>query len=426
MPSRDSKSIMKLPTELFFRTQFEADAQGHFGEFGGRYVPEMLIPALDELAAAYTIAIQDPGFIGELNDLYINYIGRPSPLYYAERLTHHYGGAQIYLKNEGVNHTGAHKINHCVGQALLAKRMQKKRLIAETGAGQHGVATATVAAKFGFACTIHMGKVDMERQAPNVQIMRQLGADIVPVSAGSQTLKDAVTSAMQDWLGDPIDSYYLLGSALGPHPYPTMVRDFQSIIGLEVAQQLPQLPDYIVACVGGGSNAIGIFNAFLDQSTVQLIGVEAGGRNTNVLGEHAARLANQPQLGVIEGYKSFFLQDDFGNIAPTHSVSAGLDYPGIGPQHAYLHSVGRVQYVSISDDEAIKAVHLVSRLEGIIPALESAHAIAHTGKLAPTLSPEKIIVVNVSGRGDKDMHILEHLTPPSPSLGDGEQYNTDL
>lgn len=407
MPGHDAKSIMKLPTELFFCTQFEADAQGHFGEFGGRYVPEMLIPALDELIAAYTVAIQDPEFIDELNDLYANYIGRPSPLYYAERLTHHYGGAQIYLKNEGVNHTGAHKINHCVGQALLAKRMQKKRLIAETGAGQHGVATATVAAKFGFACTIHMGKVDMERQAPNVQIMRQLGADIIPVSAGSQTLKDAVTSAMQDWLGDPIDSYYLLGSALGPHPYPSMVRDFQSIIGLEVAQQLPQLPDYIVACVGGGSNAIGIFNAFLDQSTVQLIGVEAGGRDTHILGEHAARLAHQPQLGVIEGYKSFFLQDDHGNIAPTHSVSAGLDYPGIGPQHAYLHSVGRVQYVSISDDEAVEAVHLVSRLEGIIPALESAHAIAHTGKLAPTLSPEKIIVVNVSGRGDKDMHILE-------------------
>lgn len=417
--------MKQIPTKLFFRTSYEADDHGHFGEFGGRYVPEMLIPALDELAAAYQDAIVDPEFLTDLQRLFTTYIGRPSPLYFADRLTAELGGAQVYLKNEGLNHTGAHKINHCVGQALLAKRMGKKRLIAETGAGQHGVATATVAAKFGFACTIHMGAVDMERQAPNVQIMRQLGAEVIPVTQGSQTLKDAVTSALQDWLKDPQESYYLLGSALGPHPYPTMVRDFQSIIGIEVAQQLQVLPNYIIACVGGGSNAIGIFNAFLDQPNVQLIGVEAGGRTTGTLGEHAARIANatdqSPQLGVVEGYKSYFLQDVHGNLASTHSISAGLDYAGIGPQHAYLHSKGRVQYVSASDTEALQAVHTLSHLEGIIPALESAHAVAHAITLAPTLPSDQIIVVNVSGRGDKDMHILKHLTPPSPPLGEGEQ-----
>lgn len=401
--------MKQIPTQLFFRTSYEADDHGHFGEFGGRYVPEMLIPALDELTAAYTKAISDPEFITELQRLFTTYVGRPSPLYFADRLTSELGGAQIYLKNEGLNHTGAHKINHCVGQALLAKRMGKKRLIAETGAGQHGVATATVAAKFGFACTIHMGAVDMERQAPNVQIMRQLGAEVIPVIQGSKTLKDAVTSALQDWLKDPQESYYLLGSALGPHPYPTMVRDFQSIIGIEVAQQLPVLPNYIIACVGGGSNAIGIFNAFLDQPSVQLIGVEAGGRTTETLGEHAARITDVPQLGVVEGYKSYFLQDDHGNLATTHSISAGLDYAGIGPQHAYLHSKGRVQYVSASDTEALQAVNTLSRLEGIIPALESAHAVAHAIKLVPTLPVEKIVVVNVSGRGDKDMHILKNV-----------------
>lgn len=415
----------QIPKKLFFRTSYEADDHGHFGKFGGRYVPEMLIPALDELTAAYTEAIVDPEFLSELKRLFTTYIGRPSALYFADRLTAQLGGAQIYLKNEGLNHTGAHKINHCVGQALLAKRMGKKRLIAETGAGQHGVATATVAAKFGFACTIHMGAVDMERQAPNVQIMRQLGAEVIPITQGSQTLKDAVTSALQDWLKDPESSYYLLGSALGPHPYPTMVRDFQSIIGIEVAQQLSTLPNYIIACVGGGSNAIGIFNAFLDEPSVQLIGVEAGGRTTGTLGEHATRIANTeietPQLGVVEGYKSYFLQDEHGNLASTHSISAGLDYAGIGPQHAYLHSVGRVQYVSASDAEALQAVQTLSHLEGIIPALESAHAVAHAMKLAPTLPADQVIVVNVSGRGDKDMHILKHLTPPSPPLGEGEK-----
>lgn len=398
--------------QLFFTTQFEADIHGHFGEFGGRYVPEMLMPALEELEAAYTTAKQDPLFLEQLLDLYKNYVGRPSPLYFAERLTQQLGGAKIYLKNEGLNHTGAHKINHCVGQALLAQRMGKKRLIAETGAGQHGVATATVAAKFGFACTVHMGAVDVERQAPNVFIMRQLGAEINIVEEGTRTLKDAVTSAIQDWISDPEDAYYLLGSALGPHPYPTMVRDFQSIIGLEVAEQFQAYegentkPDYLIACVGGGSNSIGLFNAFLDDAAVTLIGVEAGGRDVNVPGEHATRLAHDPKIGVVEGYKSFFLQDAQGNIQPTHSISAGLDYAGIGPQHAYLHKLGRAQYVSASDGEALAAVHTLATTEGIIPALESAHAVAYALAYAPTLAPDKTIVVNVSGRGDKDYPIL--------------------
>ncbi len=404
---------MKIPKTLFFKTQFDADKQGHFGEFGGRYVPEMLIPALDELNAAYEEAKHDSVFIQQVLDLYKHYIGRPSALYFAERLTAKLGGAKIYLKNEGLNHTGAHKINHCVGQALLAQRMNKKRLIAETGAGQHGVATATVAAKFGFACTVHMGEVDMERQAPNVQLMKQLGAEVIPVKEGNRTLKDAVTSAIQDWMGDPEDAYYLLGSALGPHPYPTMVRDFQSIIGMEIAEQLQEregvgvLPNYLVACVGGGSNAIGMFNAFLDVPEVQLIGVEAGGTDIYTPGQHATRLASTPQLGVVEGYKSYFLQDEHGNVEATHSISAGLDYAGIGPQHAYLHSVGRVRYESASDNEALNAVKTTSHLEGIIPALESAHAIAYVMRLAPTLVPDEIVVVNVSGRGDKDQHILK-------------------
>lgn len=382
---------------LFFKTNIEPDAQGHFGVFGGQYVPELLIPALQDLTATYEQAKADPQFKVELIDLLQNYVGRPSPLYFAEQLTKQLGGAQIYLKNEGLNHTGAHKINHCVGQALLAKRMGKKRLIAETGAGQHGVATATVAAKFGLQCTVHMGKVDMERQAPNVFWMKLLGAEVVAVESGSQTLKDAVTSALQDWMGDPTESYYLLGSALGPHPYPMMVRDFQSVIGLEVKQQLPKLPDVLVACVGGGSNAIGLFNAFIDEPSVRLIGVEAAG---------AARLQHTPTPGVIDGYKSFFLQDADGNLAATHSVAAGLDYPGIGPEHALLHATGRAEYVSITDAEALAAVKVLATTEGIIPALESAHAIAYALKLAPQLSSDQIMVVNISGRGDKDYFIL--------------------
>lgn len=403
---------MLSPNQLFFKTQFEADAAGHFGEFGGRYVPELLLPALEAVEQAYRAAQADLTFRQEFLDLLTNYVGRPSPLVLAERLTTHCGGAQIFLKNEGLNHTGAHKINHCIGQALLARRMGKIRLIAETGAGQHGVATATVAAKFGLQCTVHMGEKDIARQAPNVFWMRELGAEVVSVTHGQQTLKDAVTSAVQDWMSDPEQSYYLLGSALGPHPYPTMVRDFQSVIGLEVRQQLQNLcgagtkPDTLIACVGGGSNAIGLFNAFLDDATVRCIGVEAGGRDVHTLGQHAARLATAPELGVVDGYKSYFLQDQFGNVAPTHSISAGLDYPGIGPEHAWLFQKKRVEYVTVSDAEARAAVTTLARFEGIIPALESAHAVAYALQLAPTLPSTQKLVVNISGRGDKDYFIL--------------------
>lgn len=403
---------MLSPDQLFFKTQFEADAAGHFGEFGGRYVPELLLPALEALEQAYKEAQADQNFRQEFLDLLTNYVGRPSPLVFAKRLTAHCRGAQIFLKNEGLNHTGAHKINHCIGQAVLARRMGKTRLIAETGAGQHGVATATVAAKFGLKCTVHMGAKDIARQAPNVFWMRELGAKVVSVTHGQQTLQDAVTSAIQDWMSDPEQSYYLLGSALGPHPYPTMVRDFQSVIGLEVQAQLQQLcgvgakPDTLIACVGGGSNAIGLFNAFLDDPTVRCIGVEAGGRDVHTLGQHAARLATTPELGVVDGYKSFFLQDQFGNVAPTHSISAGLDYPGIGPEHALLFQKKRVEYVAVSDAEARAAVTTVARFEGIIPALESAHALAYALQLAPTLPQSHTVVVNISGRGDKDYFIL--------------------
>ncbi len=385
---------------LFFKTSIEPDVQGHFGGlptgFGGQYVPELLIPALLAVAKAYEEAKQDPAFKAELIHLLQTYVGRPSPLYFAERLTQELGGAQVYFKNEGLNHTGAHKINHCIGQALLAKRMGKTRLIAETGAGQHGVATATVAARFGLKCTVHMGKVDMQRQAPNVFWMKRLGAEVIEVTSGSQTLKDAVTSALQDYMGDPEDSYYVLGSALGPHPYPMMVRDFQSVIGLEVKQQLPKLPDILIACVGGGSNAIGLFNAFIDEPSVRLIGVEAAG---------AARLSTLAPTGIIDGYKSAFLQDEQGNVGSTSSIAAGLDYPGIGPEHALLHKLGRSEYVAVTDEEALNASLTLAKTEGIIPALESAHAVAHALKLVPTLSKDQIVVVNLSGRGDKDYFI---------------------
>ncbi|EKD76288.1 MAG: hypothetical protein ACD_43C00164G0005 [uncultured bacterium] len=411
---------MLTPDQLFFKTKYEADAAGHFGEFGGRYLPELLLPALEQLEQAFTAAKNDPTFRQDFLDLLRNYVGRPSPLVMAKRLTAQCGGAQIFLKNEGLNHTGAHKINHCVGQALLARRMGKTRLIAETGAGQHGVATATVAAKFGLKCTVHMGAKDIERQAPNVFWMRELGAEVVSVTHGQQTLKDAVTSAVQDWMSDPENSYYLLGSALGPHPYPSMVRDFQSVIGLEVRAQLQQQlgidakPDSLVACVGGGSNAIGLFNAFLDDPTVRCIGVEAGGRTTKTLGDHATRLAHDPTIGIVDGYKSFFLQDQSGNVAPTHSISAGLDYPGIGPEHAYLYQQKRVEYVSASDEQARAAVTTLARLEGIIPALESAHAVAYALVLAPTLPRTHKMVVNISGRGDKDYFILCPNICPKP------------
>ncbi len=377
---------------------------GHYGAFGGRYVPEMLIPALEELERSYLAAKNDPHFQQELEDLLVNFAGRPTPLTFAANLTKKLGGAQIYFKNEGLNLTGAHKITHCLGQALLAKRMGKTRLIAETGAGQHGLATATVAAKFGFDCTVYMGEVDMARQRPNVFLMERLGAKVIPVCFGQKTLKDAVNAALKDWIENVKDSYYLLGSALGPHPYPLMVRDFQSVVGREVKAQIK--PDVVVACVGGGSNAIGIFSAFLEDKKVQLIGVEAGGKGTKV-GQHAARFTGKgAKVGVVEGYKSIFLQDRDGNLSQTHSISAGLDYPGIGPELAYLASIGRLKFFSALDKEVIAAFDLVAKLEGIMPALESCHGLVEVIKLAPKLSRDQVIVVNLSGRADKDIFIL--------------------
>ncbi|MES2087712.1 MAG: tryptophan synthase subunit beta [Patescibacteria group bacterium] len=381
---------------------------GHFGKFGGRYVPEMLIPALEELEAEYEKAKKDPEFKKEFEYHLETFSGRPTPLTFAKNLTEKLGGAKIYFKNEGLNITGAHKITHCIGQALLAKRMGKTTLIAETGAGQHGVATATVAAKFGFSCKVFMGATDMARQRPNVFLMEQLGATVIPVEFGSKTLKDAVNAALKDWIENVTTSHYLLGSVVGPHPYPSMTRDFQAVVGREVRKQIVEaegkLPDYIIACVGGGSNAMGIFNEFLADASVTLFGVEAGGRGRKV-GEHASRF-NGGSVGVVEGFKSFFLQDDDGQIQKTHSISAGLDYAGIGPQLAYLKEERRVEFHSATDIEVLGAFKHLARTEGIIAALESLHAVAYAIKLAPKLSKEKIIVVNVSGRGDKDLFIL--------------------
>jgi tryptophan synthase beta chain len=391
-------------------TNYQAlpDERGHFGIYGGRYVPEMLFPALEELEVAYLEAKKDPAFHKELNDLYTNYSGRPTPLYFCSNLSRQLGGAKIYVKNEGLNHTGAHKINHCLGQALLAKRMGKRRIIAETGAGQHGLASATVAAKFGFQCVIYMGEVDVARQRPNVFWMERLGAEVRPVTFGNKTLTDAVNAALKDWIENVRDTYYLLGSAVGPHPYPTIVRDFQSVVGREVRKQLQEqegrLPDYIIACVGGGSNAMGIFHEFLNEEEVRLIGVEAGGRGIRP-GEHAARFQGG-RLGVVEGFKSFFLQDEDGQIMKTHSVSAGLDYAGVGPEISYLWESGRIQASYATDEEALEALQVLIQTEGIIPALESAHAVAEAIKLAPKLDQDKIIVVNLSGRGDKDIFII--------------------
>jgi tryptophan synthase beta chain len=392
-----------------YSTKYDADENGYFGQYGGRYAPEMLIPALEELEKFYLEAKKDPAFEKEFFDILKNYVGRPSPLYFAANLTNKLGGAKIYFKNEGLNHTGAHKINHCVGQAILAKRMGKKRLIAETGAGQHGVATATVAAKFGFDCTIYMGEEDIRRQRPNVFWMQQLGAKVVSVSEGTKTLKDAVNAALKDWIATVEDSHYLLGSTLGPHPYPSLNRDLQSIVGYEVKQQIKEyesrLPDYLVACVGGGSNSMGLFYRFLEDEHVNLIGVEAGGRGVEKLGDHASR-TNGGKMGIIQGYKSLFLQDEQGNIVPTHSVSAGLDYPGVGPQIAYLYELGRLKLTYATDKEVIEAFKLLCRTEGIIPAMESSHAVAEVIKLAPTLPKDKVIVCNISGRGDKDIFIV--------------------
>jgi tryptophan synthase beta chain len=387
------------------------DENGHFGPYGGRFVPETLMGPLLELEEAFRAARSDPSFQIELDDLLHNYSGRPTPLSRARRMEDHLGRCRIYLKREDLNHTGAHKINNALGQILLARRMGKRRIIAETGAGQHGVATATVAALFGMECEIYMGTDDMHRQALNVFRMRLLGAKVVPVDSGSRTLKDAINEAMRDWVTNIGSTHYLLGSALGAHPYPWMVREFQSVIGQETRRQIleseKRLPDLLLACVGGGSNAIGFFHPFLTDAGVRMIGVEAGGRGS-ALGDHAARFSGG-RIGVLQGTMSFVLQDANGQIANTHSVSAGLDYAAVGPEHSFLHDQGRVQYTSISDREALSAFQLLSRLEGIIPALESAHAVAELVRMAPDLGADDLIVVNLSGRGDKDVNQVSDL-----------------
>ena len=390
---------------------YEPDEHGYWGDYGGRFVPETLVAPLDELTTAFDAVRDDTGFHAEMNDLLQNYSGRPTPLYFAKRLTDTLGGAKIYLKREDLNHTGAHKINNCIGQILLARRMGKQRIIAETGAGQHGVATATVCALFGLECVIYMGTEDMRRQELNVFRMRLLGAEVRGVDSGSRTLKDAINEALRDWVTNVDTTYYLLGSALGPHPYPLMVRDFQSVIGREAREQITEkegrLPDILVACVGGGSNSIGLFHPFLNDD-VRMIGVEAGGRG-DTLGEHAARFMTGGNVGVLQGTKSYLLQDENGQIALTHSVSAGLDYASIGPEHAYLHDVNRVEYASASDDEALAAFKTLSETEGIIPALESSHAIAHAIKISRKIGRDKIIIVNLSGRGDKDVNQVQQM-----------------
>jgi tryptophan synthase beta chain len=381
------------------------DERGHFGIFGGRYVAETLMPLVLELERAYAEAKADPAFRAEIERLFTHYVGRPSPLYHAARLSARLGGAKVYFKRDELNHTGAHKINNCIGQILLARRMGKRRIIAETGAGQHGVAAATVCALFGLPCTVYMGTVDIERQQPNVFRMKLLGAEVRPVTSGSATLKDAMNEALRDWVTNVENTYYLIGTVAGPHPYPELVRDFQSVIGREVREQLRaaegRLPDTLVACIGGGSNAIGLFHPFLDEREVRMVGVEAGGEGIDT-GRHAASLtAGRP--GVLHGNRTYLLQNDDGQITEAHSISAGLDYPGVGPEHAWLHEVGRVDYVAVTDAEALEAFQLCSRLEGIIPALEPAHALAHVIELAPELPPEHLIVMNMCGRGDKDV-----------------------
>jgi len=387
-----------------------ADENGHFGLFGGRYVAETLMPLVLDVERAYNACREDPKFAAQLKDLNTHYAGRPSPLYYAERMTAHLGGAKVYFKREELNHTGSHKINNCLGQILVAMRMGKKRIIAETGAGQHGVATATVCARFGLQCVIYMGAKDIERQKPNVFRMRMLGAEVRAVEKGAATLKDAMNEALRDWVANVRDTYYLIGTAAGPHPYPTMVRDFQSIIGDEVRAQLQdaegRLPDSIVAPVGGGSNAIGLFHPFLDDAEVKIYGVEAAGRGL-ATGEHAASITGGSP-GVLHGNRTYLLQDEGGQIQDAHSISAGLDYPGIGPEHAWLHFQGRVSYVLATDDEALEAFQLCSKLEGILPALESAHALAYVMRAAPSLPAKHLMVMNMSGRGDKDVFTVAH------------------
>jgi tryptophan synthase beta chain len=387
------------------------DEDGRFGIFGGRFVAETLMPLILDLQAEWDKAKTDPEFQAELKHLGAHYIGRPSPLYFAERLTEHLGGAKIYFKREELNHTGSHKINNCIGQILLAKRMGKTRIIAETGAGQHGVASATVAARFGLPCVVYMGATDVERQAPNVFRMKLLGAEVKPVTAGSGTLKDAMNEALRDWVTNVDDTYYLIGTAAGPHPYPEMVRDFQSVIGIEAKQQMLEaegrLPDLVIAAVGGGSNAIGIFHPFLDDESVKIVGVEAGGKGLEG-DEHCASItAGSP--GVLHGNRTYLLQDSDGQIKEGHSISAGLDYPGIGPEHSWLADIGRVDYVPIMDHEALEAFQVLTRLEGIIPALEPSHAIAEVIKRAPKMGKDEIILMNLSGRGDKDIFTVGKL-----------------
>ncbi|HJV71521.1 tryptophan synthase subunit beta [Ideonella sp.] len=390
----------------------QPDASGHFGPYGGSFVSETLVHALDELKAAYTHYRSDPAFIAEFKKELKHFVGRPSPIYHAERLSREVGGAQIYLKREDLNHTGAHKINNVIGQALLAKRMGKPRVIAETGAGQHGVATATICARFGMECVVYMGSEDVKRQSPNVYRMHLLGARVVPVESGSKTLKDALNEALRDWVTNVENTFYIIGTVAGPAPYPEMVRDFQSVIGEECLSQMPEMtgrqPDAVIACVGGGSNAMGIFYPYIPHENVRLIGVEAAGQGLST-GKHAASLsAGSP--GVLHGNRTYLLQDENGQITETHSISAGLDYPGVGPEHAYLKDTGRAEYVGITDAEALAAFHRLCRTEGIIPALESSHAVAYAMKLAATMRPDQLLLVNLSGRGDKDIGTVADLS----------------
>ncbi len=388
-----------------FQDYNQPDKGGHYGPYGGKFVPETLIPVLAELETVYRDALKDESFVREFDGLMKDYVGRPSPLYYAERLTKALGGPEIYLKREDLCHTGAHKINNALGQVLLAKRMGKKRIIAETGAGQHGVATATVAARFGMECVVYMGEVDMQRQALNVYRMRLMGTEVRPVTAGQRTLKEAVSEAIRDWVANSRTTHYILGSALGPHPFPMMVRDFQSCIGREARAQILEktgcLPDLLVACVGGGSNSIGLFHPFIKDESVRMVGVEAGGRGF-AIGEHAARFSGG-RLGILQGNRSYVLQDENGQIALTHSISAGLDYAAVGPEHAFLNDIKRVEYERVSDDEALEGFKALSRLEGIIPALESSHAVGWALKAFPSLKKGSLAIINISGRGDKDI-----------------------
>ncbi len=384
------------------------DAKGHFGPYGGVFVSETLISALEDLKAAYARFKDDPTFKAEFAYELKHYVGRPSPIYHARRWSEHFGGAQVYLKREDLNHTGAHKINNVIGQALLARHLGKPRVIAETGAGQHGVATATIAARYGMECVVYMGSEDVKRQAQNVYRMKLLGATVVPVESGSKTLKDALNEAMRDWVTNVENTFYIIGTVAGPHPYPMMVRDFQSVIGLEAREQMPEMtgrqPDAVLACVGGGSNAIGIFHPYIEHENVRLIGVEAAGYGLET-GKHSATLC-AGRSGVLHGNRTYLLQDENGQIIETHSISAGLDYPGVGPEHAWLKDSGRAEYVAVTDDEALEAFHRLCRLEGIIPALESSHALAYAAKLAPRMRKDQILLINLSGRGDKDMHTV--------------------